>query len=69
MPILLAENCNHPNNQWPGFGLPSFLHGVLLKYASKPLGHKSVTTTEGHYAKWVNRRQDRLNKLVIGTWD
>jgi hypothetical protein len=32
------------------------------------IGHKRVTTTEKHYAKWVKGRQDRLNSVVTATW-
>jgi integrase/recombinase XerD len=32
------------------------------------LGHKSVTTTERHYAKWVKGRQNLLDGLVSATW-
>ena len=43
--------------------------GVPLEEVSKLLGHVSIRTTEKHYAKWVQGRQDRLDSLVIGTWD
>lgn len=42
--------------------------GVPLEEVSKLLGHKSIKTTERHYAKWVQARQDRLDALVVGTW-
>ena len=42
--------------------------GVPLESVSKLLGHNSVKTTEQHYARWVQGRQDRLNDLVTGTW-
>lgn len=42
--------------------------GVPLEEVSKLLGHKSIKTTERHYAKWVKGRQDRLDALVTGTW-
>ncbi|HEY5255957.1 MAG TPA: tyrosine-type recombinase/integrase [Acidobacteriaceae bacterium] len=42
--------------------------GVPMEEVSKLLGHTSIRTTEKHYAKWVKGRQDRLDKLVIGTW-
>jgi site-specific recombinase XerD len=41
--------------------------GVPLEHVSKLLGHRSVTTTERHYAKWVKGRQDRLDMLVSAT--
>jgi integrase/recombinase XerD len=43
--------------------------GVPLEEVSKLLGHESIKTTERSYARWVKGRQDRLNKLVRGTWD
>lgn len=43
--------------------------GVPLEEVSKLLGHETISTTEKHYAKWVKGRQDRLDSLVIGTWD
>ena len=36
---------------------------------SKLLGHKSVTTTERHYAKWVKGRQSLLDSVVSATWE
>lgn len=42
--------------------------GVALEHVSKLLGHKSIVTTERHYAKWVKGRQDRLDKLVTESW-
>ena len=32
------------------------------------LGHKSVTTTERHYARWVKGGQDLLDDLVSAAW-
>jgi len=43
--------------------------GVPLEAVSKMLGHTNVRTTERHYAAWVKGRQDRLNKLVMDTWE
>ncbi len=42
--------------------------GVRLEDVSRLLGHKSVTTTERHYAKWVKGRQDRLDSIVSQSW-
>ncbi len=42
--------------------------GIPLEDVSRLLGHKSVVTTERHYAKWVKGRQDRLDTLVTETW-
>lgn len=42
--------------------------GIRLEDVSRLLGHRSVTTTERHYARRVKGRQDRLDTLVTGTW-
>ncbi len=42
--------------------------GVPMEEVSKLLGHESIRTTEKHYARWVQGRQDRLDALVTGTW-
>lgn len=43
--------------------------GIPLEEVSRLLGHTSIKTTERHYAKWVKGRQDRLDSLVMGTWE
>jgi integrase/recombinase XerD len=50
------------------FAVDLLQKGVPLEHVSKLLGHKSVTTTERHYAKWVKGRQDRLDHLVSEAW-
>jgi integrase len=50
------------------FAVDLLTKGVPLEHVSKLLGHKSVKTTEKHYAKWVKGRQDRLDALVSATW-
>jgi integrase/recombinase XerD len=51
------------------FAVELLQKGVPMEEVSKLLGHTSIRTTEKHYAKWVKGRQDRLDKLVIDTWD
>jgi len=51
------------------FAVDLLQKGVPLEDVSKALGHMSVKTTERHYAKWVKGRQDRLDSLVMGTWN
>jgi integrase/recombinase XerD len=51
------------------FAVDLLQKGVPLEHVSKLLGHKSVVTTERHYAKWVKGRQDQLDALVVGTWE
>jgi integrase/recombinase XerD len=43
--------------------------GIPLEEVSKLLGHSSVKTTEKHYSPWVTARQDRLDSLVVATWN
>lgn len=50
------------------FAVDLLSKGVPLEEVSKLLGHKSIITTERHYARWVKGRQDRLDDLVTGTW-
>jgi integrase/recombinase XerD len=50
------------------FAVDLLQKGVPLEHVSKLLGHKSVTTTERHYAKWVKGRQDRLDTIVAESW-
>jgi len=42
--------------------------GIPLEEVAKLLGHSSSKTTEKHYAPWVKERQNRLDALVIATW-
>jgi integrase/recombinase XerD len=42
--------------------------GVPLEDVSRLLGHRSIVTTEKHYAPWVKGRQDRLDALVTASW-
>lgn len=50
------------------FAVDLLQKGVPLEHVSKLLGHKSVVTTERHYAKWVKARQDLLDTVVSATW-
>jgi integrase len=50
------------------FAVDLLSKNVPLEHVSKLLGHKSVTTTEKHYAKWVKGRQDLLERVVSATW-
>jgi site-specific recombinase XerD len=43
--------------------------GVALEDVSKLLGHRSIKTTEKHYAAWVKTRQSRLDNVVRSTWE
>lgn len=51
------------------FAVDLLTRGVPLEEVSKLLGHESIKTTERHYSKWMQGRQDRLDALVTGTWE
>jgi integrase/recombinase XerD len=51
------------------FAVSLLQKGVPLEKVSKLLGHTSIKTTEKSYAPWVTARQDRLDALVVGTFE
>ena len=51
------------------FAVDLLQKGIPMEEVSKLLGHKSIKTTEWHYAKSVKGRQDRLDTLVTDAWD
>jgi len=59
----------HPHQLRDTFAVNLLQNGVPLEEVSKLLGHESIKTTEKFYAKWVKPRQDRLDALVVGTWN
>jgi site-specific recombinase XerD len=58
----------HPHQLRDTFACGLLSAGVPLEEVSKALGHKSIKTTEKHYAAWVKNRQSRLDTLVMATW-
>jgi integrase/recombinase XerD len=50
------------------FAVDMLQRGVPLEHVSRLLGHKSVTTTERHYARWAKGRQNLLDDLVTAAW-
>lgn len=50
------------------FAVDLLQKGIPLEHVSKLLGHKSVTTTERHYARWAKGRQNLLDDLVSASW-
>jgi integrase/recombinase XerD len=50
------------------FAVHLLTKGVPIEEVSKLLDHKSLNTTERHYARWVKGRQDRVDELVTKTW-
>jgi integrase/recombinase XerD len=59
----------HPHQLRDTFAVSLLEKGVPLEEVSKLLGHESIKTTERFYAKWVKARQDRLDTLVVASWD
>jgi integrase/recombinase XerD len=59
----------HPHQLRHTFAVGLLQKGVPLEEVSKALGHASIKTTEKFYAKWVKARQDRLDALIMGTWN
>ena len=43
--------------------------GVPIREVSRALGHKSVTITELHYAKWTPDQQQRMDDYIVGSWE
>jgi integrase len=51
------------------FAVELLLAGVPIEQVSMLLGHRSVRTTQRHYAPWVRARQEQLEASVKKTWD
>jgi len=64
-----GQSEGHPHQLRDTFAVGLLEQGVPLEEVSKLLGHESIKTTEKYYAKWVKARQDRLDALVVGTWN
>ena len=59
----------HPHQLRDTFAVGLLEKGVPMEEVSKALGQESIKTTEKHYAAWVKVRQDRLDTLIVGSWD
>jgi integrase/recombinase XerD len=51
------------------FAVNLLQRGIPMEEVSKLLGHTSIKTTEKSYAPWVTARRDRLDSLVVGTFE
>lgn len=58
----------HPHMFRDTFAIELLLAGVPIDQVSVLLGHKSVKTTEKHYAPWVKARQQQLEASVQAAW-
>ena len=58
----------HPHRLRDTFSVELLAKGVPLETVSLLLGHRSIRTTEKHYAPWVKARQDSLERAVKATW-
>jgi integrase/recombinase XerD len=63
----IEKRC-HPHMLRDTFAVEGLLAGLTLEQVSILLGHKSVRTTEKHYAPWVKARQEQLAENVRRTW-
>jgi site-specific recombinase XerD len=50
------------------FAVALLNEGVPLETVSILLGHRSIRTTEKHYAPWVKSRQKAHEEAVKATW-
>jgi integrase/recombinase XerD len=58
----------HPHRFRDTFAVTLLESGVPLREVSRALGHKSITTTERHYAKWTPDQQNRMDDYIAATW-
>jgi site-specific recombinase XerD len=59
---------SHPHRFRDTFAVTLLENGVPLREVSRALGHKSITTTERHYAKWTPDQQNRMDDYIAATW-
>lgn len=58
----------HPHRFRDTFAVTLLESGVPIREVSRALGHKSITTTERHYAKWTPDQQNRMDDYIAATW-
>ena len=58
----------HGHRLRDSFAVSLLERGIPLQTVSVLLGHRSVRTTELHYAPWVKSRQEELERAVKLTW-
>jgi integrase len=58
----------HSHRLRHSFAVGLLQKGVSMENVSTLLGHRSIKTTERHYASWVKARQEGLEKAIRLTW-
>lgn len=58
----------HPHRFRDTFSVELLQRGVSIETVSLLLGHKSIKTTERHYAPWVKSRQTALESEIEKAW-
>lgn len=58
----------HPHRLRDTFAVELLLAGIPIERVSVLLGHKSVRTTEQHYAAWVQARQVQVEQDLAAAW-
>ncbi len=66
--LLAGIPDGHSHRLRDSFSVDLLTKVVPLQTVSILLGHKSVKTTERHYAPFVKASQDALDAAVKGTW-
>jgi integrase len=59
-----VEDCR-PHRLRDTFAVRMLADGMLIDDLSQLLGHKSVGVTRKHYGKWIPKRSQRLERLVL----
>ena len=67
--VMAKVEHGHAHRFRDTFAVEHLLAGSSMEDVQKLLGHKSIKTTEKHYAPWNKARQDRLDSIAERVWD